>query len=833
MFILFVWIPAYAGMTYITDSALESFFGNCYISFAVASAPKTMRIVSSFVYILICFILTSSVGYVQEPYPVPTLGNPAAPSQTIVDVRIEGNIQKTTADLIKIIKTKTGRPFNETILEEDKRTLMQQTWFVDVKTKVDRTPEGYIVTFLCVERQLIHYIKVVGNKTHTRKILLEEANIKEGDALDPIAVHQAAERIKQFYRESGFHQVHIEIPKGDELGDRGVVFLISEGPKQRVLSVDFEGNQIATGARLKTLIQSKPGIFFWVNSEFTRKKLDDDVETLTNYYRKLGFFYAKIDRVFEETKGYSGLGQNRGWVNIKFVIDEGPRCKIRDIRFTGNNVFSQEELLKSMKLASGKGKFYNQDALENDMQAIKEKYGDSGYVFAMPLPDPRLDQDYVDLVIGIREGPRCYLETLDVEIVGLDGAESYTKWHPVLNRTSLRPGDLLRTSEINATKRRLIASQLFNSNPTQGTMPEFIFDYPKAAIEAEAAAEKESQEMEAIASGTPQFRGQAPQKQSLFQKFLPAKLSEPTLKLAPENRTLQQNVPSVASPGATYRGQSPANYTPPIYPAASAQVYAPNANTANWGSVAPAQSPLQTSTPAAAVGMVPVQYQVPAAGTATILGNPYDTLNAPSNVRIDPNAPPGVSSNVYGTKGLIRVQETRTGSLMASVAVSSDAGLMGRFVYEEQNFDILNYPKGFRVTDWRNAYRGKGQRFRIEAVPGTQVQRYSAGWNTPYWHDLDFSFGVNGYYYQRYYNEWYEDRIGGGITLGKLWTQDIQTQVSLGGQTVKIYRPQIPVPDLLEAVGNHPMYNIGLTGIYNTRDSEYMPTEGHMVSAGI
>jgi outer membrane protein insertion porin family len=29
------------------------------------------------------------------------------------------------------------------------------------------------------------------------------------------------------------------------------------------------------------------------------------------------------------------------------------------------------------------------------------------------------------------------------------------------------------------------------------------------------------------------------------------------------------------------------------------------------------------------------------------------------------------------------------------------------------------------------------------------------------------------------------------------------------------------------------MYNIGLTGIYNTRDSEYMPTEGHMVSAGI
>ena len=337
--------------------------------------------------------------------------------QTIVDVRIEGNLQKSDADILKIITTRPGRPFSETVLEEDKRALMQKTWFVDVKTKVDRTPEGYVVSFQCIERQLIHYIKVVGNKAHTKKILFEEANIKEGDALDPIAVHQAAERMSQFYRENGYHQVHIEILRGDELGDRGVVFRISEGPKQKVLQVEFEGNQIATSARLRTQIQSKIG-FFWINSEFTRKKLDDDVETLTNYYRKLGFFYAKIDRVFEETSGWTGLGQNRNWVKVKFVIDEGPRCKIRDIRFIGNNVFQTEELLKAMKLVPSKGKFFNQDALEADMLTIKEKYGDKGYVFAVPTPDPRVDQDYVDLVISVREGPRCYVETLDVEIKG-------------------------------------------------------------------------------------------------------------------------------------------------------------------------------------------------------------------------------------------------------------------------------------------------------------------------------------------------------------------------------------------------------------------------------
>ena len=266
-----------------------------------------MKKTSIFTFFVILCVLTTYVGYAQSPIPVPMPQNLSEAPLTILDLRIEGNMQVSTGDIVKIIKTRPGRPYNATTLEEDIRTLMQRRWFIDVKPKVERTPEGYIVTITCIERQLIHYIKVIGNKKHTRKILLEEANIKEGDALDPIAIHQAAERMAQFYRETGFHQVHIEITRGDELGDRGVVFYISEGPQQRILNVEFQGNQIATSERLKTLIQSKPGFFFWVNSEFTRKKLDDDEETLINYYRKLGFFYAKVDRVFEETSGYTGM----------------------------------------------------------------------------------------------------------------------------------------------------------------------------------------------------------------------------------------------------------------------------------------------------------------------------------------------------------------------------------------------------------------------------------------------------------------------------------------------------------------------------------------------
>ena len=790
-----------------------------------------MRSFSPFVLFLILCGLPSIIGYAQEPirYPNPAENLVQTPQidapRTVLDVRIEGNVQVPTADILRIIQIRPGRPFSETILEEDKRALMQRTWFVDVRPRVDRTPDGgYIVTFHCIERQLIHFIRITGNTVHTKNTLLEEANIKVGDALDPIAIRQAAERIAQFYRESGYHKAHVEI-LGGEFGDRGVIFKINEGPRQRILSVEFEGNRIASSQRLKTLIQTKPGFFFWLNSDFTRKGLDDDVETLTNYYRKLGFFYAKIDRVFEEGTFYGGFGQPRGWIRVKYIIEEGPRCKIRDIRFVGNNVFSNETLLGKMKLANKRNQYYDQDMLETDMQTIKNLYGDEGYVFAVPSPDPRVDQDFVDLVVTVREGPRCALGTLNVEIVGLDGAESYTKWHPILNRSSLRPGDLLRTSEINASRRRLMASQLFNTNPTQGPIPEFIFEFPQAALEMEAAAEREA---ERRASGDPQIRGQAPHQSVPFAPivpiFSPARLSEPTIQFTPQNQTPIKATPQVLPSGATYRGQTPVPFMPPL----PAQIYPSGTSPMNAGSVVAAAAPLHTADTTPVIGMAPTQYRT--ASTATILGNPFDTA-APSTVRIDPNPPPGVSPYIFSVPGTWRVQETQTGSVMASIAVSSDAGLMGRFVYEEQNFDIMNFPRGFRWTDWRNAFRGKGQRFRIEAVPGTQVQRYSANWETPYLFNLDYSFGVSGFYYQRYYDEWYEDRVGGSISFGKLWTPDFSTRLTLGGQEVNIYRGMIPA--ILPHLHKFPMYNIGLTAIHNTRDSEFMPTEGHMVSVGV
>jgi RNA polymerase sigma factor (sigma-70 family) len=79
--------------------------------------------------------------------------------------------------------------------------------------------------------------------------------------------------------------------------------------------------------------------------------------------------------------------------------------------------------------------------------------------------------------------------------------------------------------------------------------------------------------------------------------------------------------------------------------------------------------------------------------------------------------PDQVGRNSKDTR--LEMQEERTGSLLFGIGVNSDAGLTGSIVLNERNFDILRPQVSFDDLLSGNAFRGAGQEFRIEAVPGT------------------------------------------------------------------------------------------------------------------
>ena len=121
----------------------------------------------------------------------------------------------------------------------------------------------------------------------------------------------------------------------------------------------------------------------------------------------------------------------------------------------------------------------------------------------------------------------------------------------------------------------------------------------------------------------------------------------------------------------------------------------------------------------------------------------------------------------------VTTSEAQTGKFMFGAGVNSNAGLVGSIVLDEQNFDWQRFPSSWEDFRSGRAFRGAGQKFRIEAAPGTQVSRYMFNFTEPYLFDTPVSLDLSGYYFNRFYRDWTEQRAGGRTSLGYQFTPDL------------------------------------------------------------
>jgi outer membrane protein insertion porin family len=177
------------------------------------------------------------------------------------------------------------------------------------------------------------------------------------------------------------------------------------------------------------------------------------------------------------------------------------------------------------------------------------------------------------------------------------------------------------------------------------------------------------------------------------------------------------------------------------------------------------------------------------------------------------------------------LSENQTGRLMLGVAVNSDAGLVGQILLDEQNFDWTRYPTSWDDFTSGKAWRGAGEHFRLEAAPGTEVQRYLASFTEPYLMDTPVSLGLSGSYFTRQYRDWDEQRTGGRVSLGYQWVEnDLSTAVAYRGEDVKISNPSTnQLPALNEVVGDNAIHGFKWSVANDTRDSAFLATQGHFL----
>ena len=801
----------------------------------------------------------------------------------IVEVRIEGNHATEVSKLPKLV-TRAGQIFDPQAIEEDVRTLHRSRKFIDVHPKYVRVAEGVVVIFQVVERPMLRYVKYIGNERVPTRTLRKKSEIEVGDSMDPYVVEEARRRIESYYHEKGYDAAKVSTVEGSKPGDKGAVFLVDEGRSRKSLWTNFVGNTIATDARLMTQIKSKPGILWLLGGDIDRQKIDEDVDLLTAYYRSLGFFQAKVGRELEVVQG-----AGRDWTLLTFVISEGPRYSVRNVSFIGNSKFKEEFLARDLKLKSGES--FNQAKMDADLGLIRDIYGGRGFVFADIKADPRfLEQPgQLDLVYNIAEGQRYRVGQINVRI---RGEHPHTRHSTILNRLSLRSGDILDIRKLRDDERRLKSSSLFLADASKGEGPRIVFSKPDND-------EKPQQQM-ARDPNRPGFRGQSPDGDAADEAVLDLVLEgewneavEPAPVEPPNGPRMLAPVPAVPSRPAqvvnqpVWRGQSPQpgpaqpaqgwggvplaptgpealDYSRTVAPAARQPVYVAQQPAAAFPG-GPAAA-FQPGGPAAAmqpgvmqpafgggppVGAIPVQAGQPFPGQP-FPGQPLPGQAFPGQPgMVQPGLmPPGMQQpgmvpnfapeqpvQVFpGNEPYVVVdvdaEETQTGRLMIGAGVNSNAGLVGNIVIDEQNFDITRLPRSW--DDIRNgtAFRGAGQRFRLEAAPGTQLQRYTATFQEPYLFDTRIGLSTSASYYTRYFYDWAEGRVGGRVGLGYQFkfAPDLSINAGFRGESVDIYQPRVYAPAIQNMLGTNSLYGFSTGLIHDTRDSPFLPTQGHLAT---
>lgn len=183
----------------------------------------------------------------------------------------------------------------------------------------------------------------------------------------------------------------------------------------------------------------------------------------------------------------------------------------------------------------------------------------------------------------------------------------------------------------------------------------------------------------------------------------------------------------------------------------------------------------------------------------------------------------------------VTIAQTNTGRVNIGGAYNSDNGIVGQFIIDEKDFDITRFPRNFQDVFDGNAWRGGGQAFRLEVVPGQDLQRYLVSFTEPYFLGTDYSFSASGYLFDRSFFDWDENRLGGRFSIGRRLTPDLSVNAGLRLESVRIDNQRLPdvlvspqLNKVLDQTSDLYVANVGL--IRDTRDHPFLPTKGSYLS---
>ncbi|MDP8991157.1 MAG: outer membrane protein assembly factor BamA, partial [Acidobacteriota bacterium] len=281
---------------------------------------------------------------------------------------------------------------------------------------------------------------------------------KKGDKLDDESIHRD---FMALWNTGRFDDIRVE----REMGKTGWILRFTMAERRVIRSIKYDGNKSVTNSEiLDRFKERKVGLS--VESQYDPNKIQRARNVLQEYLAERGRQFATVEPELRQVPPSS--------LEVIFKVNEGPKVKVGELTFKGNEVFNALIIRRAMKNLRPIGipqsiffenlfaKTYDSTKLEEDQERIEMFYRDNGYFqarvtdhtvdivdvgggkFKLPLIHPNKPGKNANLGLTIEEGRLYRLNSINFVGVKLFRTPE-TLMRPIFQ---MQQGDVFSTAKL-------------------------------------------------------------------------------------------------------------------------------------------------------------------------------------------------------------------------------------------------------------------------------------------------------------------------------------------------------------------------------------------------
>ena len=257
----------------------------------------------------------------------------AAEPFVIKDIRVEGLQRTEPGTVFNYLPVKVGDTFSDDKAESAIKALFATGFFADVRIET----ENNVVIVAIAERPVIAELNINGSKEFDSKQLkkaLKDNGLAESRVFDKSVLEQAEQELKRQYYSKGKYSVQINTKVTKLERNRVAVTMdIDEGVAARIKQIKIVGTKaFKEGDLLDEFALTDSGWLTWLtrDDQYSKQKLQGDLERLRSYYLNRGYFEFNIDST------QVSISPDKRDVYITVNVSEGEKYTVSDVRFAGD-----------------------------------------------------------------------------------------------------------------------------------------------------------------------------------------------------------------------------------------------------------------------------------------------------------------------------------------------------------------------------------------------------------------------------------------------------------------------------------------------------------------